>query len=158
MSMTFGGINDYGFILNSEDFRKLIMLVDKKILGLDEEDSLGDFEEWDLQDISTNIGFEQWYVSQASFDRLIEIDLKSGKPCFNNSGLKNYDFDDENVYIMIFRKDNLVKKYENFDEIVQEIRNDLVKNLNISIKTIEEKLGADFIENHIGLLNGYYYC
>lgn len=134
------------------------MLVDKKILGLDEEDSLDDFEEWDLQDISTNIGFEQWYVSQASFDRLIEIDLKSGKPCFNNSGLKNYDFDDENVYIMIFRKDNLVKKYENFDEIVQEIRNDLVKNLNISIKTIEEKLGVDFIENHIGLLNGYYYC
>lgn len=158
MSMSFGGINDYGFILNSEDFRKLLMLVNKKVLGLDEEDSFDDFEEWDLQEISTNVGFEQWYVSQASFDRLIEIDLKSGFPRFNNSGLKNDYFDDENVYIMTFRKDNLVKKYENFDEIVQEIKDDLVKNLQISIETIEKNWGVDFIENHIGLLNGYYYC
>lgn len=158
MSMTFGGINDYGFILNSEDFRKLLMLVNKKVLGLDEEDEFDNFEEWDLQEISSNVGFEQWYVSQAEFERLIEIDLESGKPYFNNSGLKNDYFDDENIYIMTFRKDNLVKKYENFDEIVQEIKDDLVKNLQISIETIEKNWGVDFIENHIGLLNGYYYC
>ena len=157
MSMSFGGINDYGFILNSEDFRKLLRLADKKALGLDEEDSLDDFEEWDLQDLSSNVGFEQWYVSQANFDRLIEIDLKSGYPHFNNSGLKNDYFDDENVYIITFGKDSLVKKYENFDEIVQEIKNDLVKNLQISIETIEENLGVNFIENHIGQINGYYY-
>ena len=50
------------------------------------------------------------------------------------------------------------RKYENFDEMVQEIKDDLVKNLQISIETIEKNWGVDFIENHIGLLNGYYYC
>ena len=73
MSVSFGGINDYGFILSSEEFREILMLVDKKILELDEEDEFDDFEEWDLQDISSNVGFEQWYVSQANFERLIKI-------------------------------------------------------------------------------------
>lgn len=158
MSMSFGGINDYGFILSSEEFKEILTLVDKKILELDEEDELDDLEDYDLQEISNLVGFEEWYVSQANFDRLVEINLETGFPRFDNNGIKTDYFDDENIFIMSFNKDSLVKKYDNFDEIVKEVKESLAKILQISIETIEKKLGENFIKNHIGIINGYYCC
>lgn len=158
MSMSFGGINDYGFILSSEEFKEILTLVDKKILELDEEDELDDLEDYDLQEISNLVGFEEWYVSQANFARLVEINLETGFPRFDNNGIKTDYFDDENIFIMSFNKDSLVKKYDNFDEIVKEIKESLAKILQISIETIEKKLGENFIKNHIGIINGYYCC
>lgn len=158
MSASFGGINDYGVILNKDEFKELLMLANEKVLEIGEEDNLDDFEEWNFQELAYSIGFDQWYVSQASFYRLVKIDLESGFPEFDNTDIENDYFDDENLYIMTLKKDSLVKKYENFDEVVKEIRNRLAKNLQTNIEIIEERLGKNFIKSHIGLLNGYYYC
>lgn len=158
MSASFGGINDYGVILNKDEFKELLMLANKKVLEIGEEDNFDDFEEWNFQELAYSIGFDQWYVSQANFYRLVKIDLESGFSEFDNTDIENDYFDDENLYIMTLKKDSLVKKYENFDEVVKEIRNRLAKNLQTNIEIIEERLGKDFIKSHIGLLNGYYYC
>ena len=158
MSASFGGINDYGIILNRDEFKELLMLADKKVLEIDEEDNFDDFEEWDFQELAYSVGFDQWYVSQANFYRLVKIESESGFSKFDNIGIENDYFDDENLYIMTLQKDSLVKKYESFDEIVKEVKDRLAENLQTKIEVIEEKLGEDFIKNHIGLLNGYYYC
>ena len=44
------------------------------------------------------------------------------------------------------------------NNIVNEVKDSLTENLQISIETIEKKLGKSFIENHIGIINGYYCC
>ena len=140
MSTSFNGINDLGFVITEEEFKKLLNLINE------------DFYEEDLQELSCEFGFDYLYVTNATFCNIINV-----KETISFGNVIN-NFEDEFVYIMYLRKDNLLKKYNNFEEIIEEIKDSLLYNFNITLDDIKKEFGEDFIKNHLGLLNGYYVC
>ena len=105
----------------------------------------------DLQDYADDFGMYDCYVTVCDLNKLVG---------FYDNGEAQYDnietIEDENIFVMWLKKDNLLNSYNGYDEIVKEIENKIVEKFGISLEVIEKELGKDFIKDRIGLATGFF--
>ena len=115
------------------------------------DEEIDDMFEGDLQDYAYDLGMYPCFATICDIDRLVG---------FNENGEGQYDnidtIQDDTIYVLWLRKDNLLNCYKDYDEIIKEIENSIVTYFDISIETVYEKLGVDFIKDRLGLANGFY--
>ena len=135
MSMRENPVSDYGLVLNCEEFRDLIK---NNYFGENREEVLEDLDCSDIMDIMYAY-FEKFY-SISQFDGELE-------------GIKeteNKYFENDEIYVLPFLKaDRLFDKYENMEEIYNEIKEEF-EYMNL-------KFDLDFVKKHIGKVIGSYW-
>lgn len=152
MSWSYGAVHEKGLILKENDFKKLLKLSNsfKEKYELANED-IDDMYGGDLQDYAYDFDMYDCYVTICDLNKLVG---------FASNGEAQYDnietIEDENVFVMWLKKDNLLNSYSGYDEIVKEIENNIVEKFGINKETIEKELGKDFIKDRIGLATGFF--
>lgn len=152
MSWSYGTIHERGLILKEQDFKELLK-ISKTFKEENEltDEEIDDMFEGDLQDYAYDLGMYPCFATICDIDRLVG---------FNENGEGQYDnidtIQDDTIYVLWLRKDNLLNCYKDYDEIIKEIENNIVTYFDISIETVYEKLGVDFIKDRLGLANGFY--
>jgi len=135
MSMRENPVSDYGLVLNCEEFSDLIK---NSYFGENREEVLEDLDCGDIMDVMYAY-FEKFY-SISQFDGELE-------------GIKeteNKYFEDDEIYVLPFLKaDRLFEKYENMEEIYNEIKEEF-EYMNL-------KFDLDFVKKHIGKVIGSYW-
>ena len=135
MSMRENPVSDYGLVLNCEEFSDLIK---NSYFGENREEVLEDLDCGDTMDVMYAY-FEKFY-SISQFDGELE-------------GIKeteNKYFEDDEIYVLPFLKaDRLFEKYENMEEIYNEIKEEF-EYMNL-------KFDLDFVKKHIGKVIGSYW-
>lgn len=135
MSMRENPVSDYGLVLNCEEFSDLIK---NNYFGENREEVLEDLDCGDTMDVMYAY-FEKFY-SISQFDGELE-------------GIKeteNKYFEDDEIYVLPFLKaDRLFEKYENMEEIYNEIKEEF-EYMNL-------KFDLDFVKKHIGKVIGSYW-
>lgn len=135
MSMRENPVSDYGLVLNCEEFSDLIK---NNYFGENREEILEDLDCGDIMDVMYAY-FEKFY-SISQFDGELE-------------GIKeteNKYFEDDEIYVLPFLKaDRLFEKYENMEEIYNEIKEEF-EYMNL-------KFDLDFVKKHIGKVIGSYW-
>ena len=152
MSWSYGAVHEKGLILKENDFKSLLKL--SKIFKLEnevEDTEIDDMYGGDLQDYTDDFGMYDCYVTVCDLNKLVG---------FYDNGEAQYDnietIEDENIFVMWLKKDNLLNSYNGYDEIVKEIENKIIEKFGISLEVIEKELGKDFIKNKIGLATGFF--
>lgn len=152
MSWSYGAVHEKGLILKENDFKSLLKL--SKIFKLEnevEDTEIDDMYGGDLQDYTDDFGMYSCYVTVCDINKLVG---------FYDNGEAQYDnietIEEENIFVMWLKKDNLLNSYSGYDEIVKEIENKVVEYFGINKETIEKKLGKDFIKDRIGLATGFF--
>ena len=126
-------MNEIGFIINYKDLQKLFSPEIKELL----ENDGADFDDFDtdMQELLLESGFDD-----IRFCDIAEV--------FNieNGGRKQYL--NENTIFLYAEKTGLYKKYENKQELFEEIKNKLnnmkyenIKIFNVNIEDIKENIG-----------------
>lgn len=138
MSMRHYGVEITGLVMTSNELLNLILdgdyeIIKKYIVA----DNKWDINMVDVDEFSNCINNTTMYY---------DVDGKLFN--YEDWGDKSY-FDNENVVVSYLQKDNLFEKYENMDEIKQELKDNYKK------RGIE--LTDDFIEKHFGRFNGVYW-
>ena len=142
MSWSYGAVHEKGLILKEDDFKKLLKLSNsfKEDYELDNDD-IDSMYGGDLQDYAYDFDMYDCYVTICDLNKLVG---------FASNGEAQYDnietIEDENIFVMWLKKDNLLNSYSGYDEIVKEIEN----------KIIEKELGKNFIKDRIGLATGFF--
>lgn len=131
MSMRTYGIETKGVILRYNELVDLIKENKDTIKGLSIEEI--DNEEYDLVDFTYNIDFATYYGEFNGY-----IDLKE-------SNKREY-FDYEDIILLELKKNSLFEKYENQEEIYNELI-DTLKQVGINVD-------RNYIVNHYGYING----
>lgn len=152
MSWSYGAVHEKGLILKENDFKKLLKLSnsfkEKYELANDDIDSMYG---GDLQDYAYDFDMYDCYVTICDLNKLVG---------FASNGEAQYDnietIEDENIFVMWLKKDNLLNSYSGYDEIVKEIENKIIEKFGISLEVIEKELGKDFIKDRIGLATGFF--
>lgn len=124
MSMREYAVEQYGFILKENEFLDLLKNNNIDISLYDDE-----------FDIAETFGFEFWSC--------LTGDILNMNLCIKDN------LNEENVFIISFKKDNLYEKYENIDEIIEEIKNTLAEN---GLKCAETD-----IKDYLGFLSAMYW-
>lgn len=152
MSWSYGAVHEKGLILKENDFKSLLKL--SKIFKLEnevEDTEIDDMYGGDLQDYTDDFGMYSCYVTVCDINKLVG---------FYDNGEAQYDdidtIEDENIFVMWLKKDNLLNSYSGYDEIVKEIENKVVEKFGISLEVIEKELGKNFIKDRIGLATGFF--
>lgn len=131
-------MNEIGFLMNYKDLQKLFTPEIKELLKNDGAD-FDDFDT-DMQELLLESGFDD-----IRFCDIAEV--------FNieNGGRKQYL--NENTIFLYAEKTGLYKKYENKQELFEEIKNKLnnmkyenIKIFNVNIEDIKENIGNINIE------------
>lgn len=126
-------MNEIGFLMNYKDLQKLFTPEIKELLKNDGAD-FDDFDT-DMQELLLESGFDD-----IRFCDIAEV--------FNieNGGRKQYL--NENTIFLYAEKTGLYKKYENKQELFEEIKNKLnnmkyenIKIFNVNIEDIKENIG-----------------
>ena len=152
MSWSYGAVHEKGLILKEDDFKKLLKLSNsfKEKYELDNDD-IDSMYGGDLQDYAYDFDMYDCYVTVCDLNKLVG---------FASNGEAQYDdietIEDENIFVMWLKKDNLLNSYSGYDEIVKEIENKVVEKFGISLEVIEKELGKDFIKDRIGLATGFF--
>lgn len=152
MSWSYGAVHEKGLILKENDFKKLLKLSNsfKEDYELANED-IDDMYGGDLQDYAYDFDMYDCYVTICDLNKLVG---------FASNGEAQYDsietIEDENIFVMWLKKDNLLNSYSGYDEIVKEIENKIVEKFGVSLEVIEKELGKDFIKDRIGLATGFF--
>lgn len=126
-------MNEIGFLMNYKDLQKLFTPEIKELL----ENDGADFDDFDtdMQELLLESGFDD-----IRFCDIAEV--------FNieNGGRKQYL--NENTIFLYAEKTGLYKKYENKQELFEEIKNKLnnmkyenIKIFNVNIEDIKENIG-----------------
>ena len=135
MSMRENLVSDYGLVLNCEEFSDLIK---NNYFGENREEVLEDLDCGDTMD-----------VMYAYFEKFYSISQFTGEL----EGIKeteNKYFEDDEIYVLPFLKaDRLFEKYENMEEIYNEIKEEF-EYMNL-------KFDLDFVKKHIGKVIGSYW-
>lgn len=135
MSMRENPVSDYGLVLNCEEFSDLIK---NNYFGENREEVLEDLDCGDIMDIM-----------YAYFEKFYSISQFTGEL----EGIKeteNKYFEDDEIYVLPFLKaDRLFEKYENMEEIYNEIKEEF-EYMNL-------KFDLDFVKKHIGKVIGSYW-
>lgn len=135
MSMRENPVSDYGLVLNYSEFEELIK---KYYIGENREEVLEDLDCGDIMDVMYAY-FEKFY-SISQFTGELEGIRES----------QDLDFNDEDIFILPFLKaDSLFDKYENMEEIYNEIKEEF-EYMNL-------KFDLDFVKKHIGKVTGTYW-
>ncbi len=135
MSMRENPVSDYGLVLNCEEFSDLIK---NNYFGENREEVLEDLDCGDIMDIMYAY-FEKFY-SISQFDGELEGIRET----------ENKYFEDDEIYVLPFLKaDSLFEKYENMEEIYNEIKEEF-EYMNL-------KFDLDFVKKHIGKVIGSYW-
>ena len=152
MSWSYGAVHEKGLILKENDFKSLLKLSNKfkKEYELENED-IDDMCGGDLEDYAYNLNMYSCSVTICDLNKLVG---------FATNGEAQYDnidtIQDENIFVMWLKKDNLLNSYSDYDEIVKEIENNVVEKFGISLEVIEKEFGKDFIKDKIGLATGFF--
>lgn len=152
MSWSYGAVHEKGLILKENDFKKLLKLSNsfKEKYELANED-IDDMYGGDLQDYAYDFDMYDCYVTICDLNKLVG---------FASNGEAQYDdietIEDENIFVMWLKKDNLLNSYSGYDEIVKEIENKIVEKFGVGLEVIEKELGKDFIKDRIGLATGFF--
>ena len=152
MSWSYGAVHEKGLILKENDFKKLLKLSNsfKEDYELANED-IDDMYGGDLQDYAYDFDMYDCYVTICDLNKLVG---------FASNGEAQYDsietIEDENIFVMWLKKDNLLNSYSGYDEIVKEIENNIVEKFGVGLEVIEKELGKDFIKDKIGLATGFF--
>lgn len=152
MSWSYGAVHEKGLILKEDDFKKLLKLSNsfKEEWELDNDD-IDDMYGGDLQDYAYDFDMYDCYVTICDLNKLVG---------FASNGEAQYDdietIEDENIFVMWLKKDNLLNSYSDYDEIVKEIENKIVEKFGVGLEVIEKELGKDFIKDRIGLATGFF--
>ena len=135
MSMRENPVSDYGLVLNCEEFSDLIK---NNYFGENREEVLEDLDCGDIMDIM-----------YAYFEKFYSISQFTGEL----EGIReteNKYFEDDEIYVLPFLKaDSLFDKYENMEEIYNEIKEEF-EYMNL-------KFDLDFVKKHIGKVIGSYW-
>lgn len=135
MSMRENPVSDYGLVLNCEEFSDLIK---NNYFGENREEVLEDLDCGDTMDVMYAY-FEKFY-SISQFDGELE----------GIGETENKYFEDDEIYVLPFLKaDRLFEKYENMEEIYNEIKEEF-EYMNL-------KFDLDFVKKHIGKVTGTYW-
>ena len=150
MSWSYGAVHEKGLILKENDFKKLLKL--SKIFKLEnevEDTEIDDMYGGDLQDYAYDLGMYNCYVTICDLNKLVG---------FYDNGEAQYDnietIEDENIFVMWLKKDNLLNSYKDYDEIYKEIENSICEKFEVDIETVYVKLGKDCIKEKLGLTTG----
>lgn len=114
------GVREYGFILDTTLLLELLSKEEnkekvKEFLDWLEVDKIEDLDNIGLCDIAQEIGFEIYFqFTGETYNPKVAID-----DCIY--------FQDENMFIMYLQKDTLFDKYENWEEVYQEVKDTLLK-------------------------------
>lgn len=152
MSWSYGAVHEKGLILKENDFKNLLKLSNsfKEKYELDNDD-IDNMYGGDLQDYAYDFDMYDCYVTICDLNKLVG---------FASNGEAQYDsietIEDENIFVMWLKKDNLLNSYSGYDEIVKEIENKIVEKFGVSLEVIEKELGKDFIKDRIGLATGFF--
>ena len=152
MSWSYGAVHEKGLILKENDFKKLLKLSNsfKEKYELENED-IDDMYGGDLQDYAYDFEMYDCYVTVCDLNKLVGF-YDNGEAQYDNIGT----IEDENIFVMWLKKDNLLNSYSGYDEIVKEIENKVVEKFGVSLEVIEKELGKDFIKDRIGLATGFF--
>ena len=131
MSMRTYGIETKGVVLRYGELVDLLKANKNTIKGLSSEEI--DNEEYELIDFTYDIDFATYY---SEFDGYIDLE---------QSGEREY-FEYEDIILLELKKNNLFEKYENQEEIYDELI-DTLKQVGINVD-------RDYIVNHYGYING----
>lgn len=152
MSWSYGAIYEKGMILTEDDFKKILKM--SKVLKKDFELTNDDIDEMyggDLMDLVFNIDMYSIYAT------VCDIYTLKG---FNSMNEGDYDLrktiEEENIYVIWLKKDNLLSCYSGYDEIYKEIISSIKEILGLDEEEITKELGDNFIKDRIGLVNGFY--
>lgn len=152
MSWGYGAVHEKGLILKEQDFKELLKLSEsiKKENELTDEE-IDDMFGGDLQDYAYDLGMYPVYVTICDINKIVG---------FSQSGESNYDLvetiEDDNIYVMWLKKDNLLNSYSGLDEMIEEIEKSIEDYFEIDIETVYKKLGKSFITDRFGLATGFY--
>ena len=152
MSWSYGAVHEKGLILKEDDFKKLLKLSNsfKEDYELDNDD-IDSMYGGDLQDYAYDFDMYDCYVTVCDINKLVG---------FSTNGEAQYDnietIEDENIFVMWLKKDNLLNGYNGYDEIIKEIENKVVEKFGVGLEVIEKELGKDFIKDRIGLATGFF--
>lgn len=129
------GIETKGMIISLNDFQLLLSLNKKTI-----DNNL--FEDIDNLDFSEIVDFA-YMINNCSFigefDGYLRSDINDDAIYYNN----------EDVILLELQKNTLYDKYNNKEEIIKELKDDL-KQVGIIVDD-------DFINKHFGYINGSFY-
>ena len=152
MSWSYGAVHEKGLILKEQDFKSLLKLSDKvkEEYDLTDED-IDNMYGGDLQDYCYGFGMYNCFVTVCDISKLVG---------FNDNGEGQYDLEetieDEIIYVMWLKKDNLLNSYSGYDEIYKEIEDNICEKFEVNINKIYEIFGKNFIEDRLGLASGFY--
>lgn len=138
MSMRNYGVETNGLVIRVNELKKLMIKNDNKIL----RDILDIPDNEDINDYSVD-DFVYAIDNTTSF---YEIDGKLYN--IDDWGEKEL-YDGETIVITELKKDTLYDKYNSFDEIKQELKD--------NYKQVGIELDDEFIEKHFGRFSGVYY-
>lgn len=136
MSMRENPVYDYGLVLNYKEFEELIK---KYYIGENKKEILDELEYEDLTEIMYEL-FDKFYSNSQFSGELDGIGMDS----------EDKYFEDEEVFILpLLKGDALFQKYENMEEIYNEIEQQF-DYMNL-------KFDLDFVKKHIGKVTGTYW-
>ncbi len=152
MSWSYGAVHERGLILKEQDFKELLKLSKNYLEENDlTDEEIDDMFDGDLQDIVYDFGMYPVFATVCDINKLVG---------FNSNGESQYDLvetiEDDNIYVLWLKKDNLLNSYKDYDEIYKEIENSIVEKFEVDIETVYKKLGKDFIKEKLGLATGFF--
>lgn len=138
MSMRNYGVERNGLAMTRDELQKLMLKGNKEIIEkYIVADSIEEIDEIDVDEFSSCIDYtNRYYEIEGSLYNL------------NDWGQMEF-FDGDNIVITELEKDTLFEKYENVEEIKQELK-DRYKQVGI-------ELDDEFIEKHFGRFSGTYW-
>lgn len=138
MSMRHYGVETTGFVITRNELQDLIIknfkTINKDYLGCDNVDEL------DIYSVDEFYGYVDWTN--------IYYDITGKLWNYDDWGEKEY-FDGETIIITELEKNNLFEKYNNMNEIKQELKQRYEK--------VGIVLDDEFIDKHFGRFEGAYY-
>lgn len=142
MAMRTYGVETKGMIIKLNDLQVLISLNKENIKNKDLFVDIDNVEFDEIIDFTYNINFATFI---GDFNGYLEVDKTQERVYFGDR------FDSgEDIILIELMKNNLFEKYNNRDEIIEELKEDL-SNVGIIVDN-------DYIEEHFGYISGNYYA
>lgn len=140
MAMRTYGVETRGMAIELSDMQVLLTLNKEsvyKVLGKDYFNDIDNIDFDEIIDFIDNISYA-YFVGEfegelLDYDRTTELEHYNG----------------EDIIIIELQKDTLYDKYNNKDEVIEELKDNL-KKVGIIVDD-------DFIKNHFGIINGTYW-
>lgn len=142
MAMRTYGVETKGMIIKLNDLQVLISLNKENIKNKDLFVDIDNVEFDEIIDFTYNINFATFI---GDFNGYLEVDKTQERVYFGDR------FDSgEDIILIELMKNNLFEKYNNRNEIIEELKEDL-SNVGIIVDN-------DYIEEHFGYISGNYYA